>query len=264
MRRSKSFLSRFASLKISLVAALSLALLLPLAALAQDDGPTALEDDTIQTIVESRLAKRGLASKVSVTVEDRVVTLSGTVDSLAEKNQAERLASSVDDVDRVVDGIELAVAERANQEIAEDISRAIDNYVLYSIFDWVEGQVVDGRVMLEGYVTDPWKKTDLEQHIEDIQGVRSVENGIQVLAPVDDDLRISLARRIYNDLIFLGRAAGATQPIHIVVRDGGDVQLEGVVRSQVEKRVAGNLARTHPWTFDVQNNLRVAGSPGSS
>lgn len=247
-------LQRFATWRTTALATLALLVVLPLTAIAQD---ATLDDGTIQSVVESKLAKRDLATRVDVAVADGVVTLTGTVDTLAEKNQAEKLASRVDDVQRVVNGIEIAASDRSNQAIAEDISQAIDNYVLYSIFDWVEGRVVDGRVMLEGYVTDPWKKTDLEQQIESVPGVRSVENSIQVLSPVDDDLRISLARRIYNDLIFLGRAAGATQPIHIVVHDGGDVQLEGVVRSQVEKRVAGTLARTHPWTFNVDNNLIV-------
>ena len=162
-----------------------------------------------------------------------------------------------DDVRRGINDLRLRDISRSSEEIARDISKAIDNYVLYDIFDWVEGHVQTGRVMLDGYVTAPWKKEDLAKRIEQIPGVRGIENTIEVLSPVGDDVRISLARRIYGDLMFLGRGTGANPPIHIVVHDSGDIALEGVVRTQVEKRLAGSLARTHPWTFEVENNLIV-------
>lgn len=250
------------------VLATALAVILALFAAPAVAAPASdamLPDDTISDIIETRLAKRQLDSQVQVSVEDGVVTLTGTVATLAEKGQAETLAMKVDDVRRVINDLSLdSQVMKSSQELAEEISRKIDNYVLYSVFDWVEGEVQDGRVMLRGYVTEPWKKQDLTQAIQSIEGVQSIENSIEVLSPVDDDLRVSLARQIYGDLVFLGRGAGADQPIHIIVHSGGDVILEGVVRNLVEKRVAGTAARTHPWTFEVENNLRVPGSQSAS
>ena len=242
-----------------ILVALILGLLASPALMAQPD-PDQLPDDIIADVIESRLAKRQLDSDVSVRVDQGVVTLTGTVETLAQKRQAEKLAMKADDVRRVVNGLELDDISRSSAAVARDISRAVDDYVLYTVFDWVEGQVREGRVMLKGWVTEPWKKDDLARRIEQIPGVRSIENSIEVLSPVNDDLRLSLVRSIYGDLLFLGRGAGADQPIHIVVKDTGDVILEGVVRNQVEKRQAGNIARQHPWTFEVENNLRVAGS----
>lgn len=233
-------------------------------ALIAESSTAQLPDDIIADVVETRLAKRQLDPGVSVTVEEGVVTLTGTVETLADKRKAEKLAMEADDVHRVVNDLRLKTISRSSNEIAQDISNAIDDYVLYTVFDWVEGQVQNGRVMLDGYVTEPWKKEDLAQRIEQIPGVRSIENTIEVLSPVHDDLRISLVRRIYGDLLFLGRGTGADQPIHIIVRDSGDVQLEGLVRNQVEKRQAGNIARQHPWTFEVENNLIVPGDERAS
>lgn len=243
----------------AILTVLILALVASPALIAQSDA-VELPDNIIADVIESRLAKRDLDSDISVRVDQGVVTLTGTVETLAEKRQAEKLAMKADDVRRVVNGLELQDISRSSAEIAREISRAIDDYVLYTVFDWVEGEVQEGRVMLEGWVTEPWKKEDLAQRIEQIPGVRSIENSIEVLSPVNDDLRLSLVRSIYGDLLFLGRGAGADQPIHIVVNNSGDVILEGVVRNQVEKRQAGNIARQHPWTFEVKNNLRVAGS----
>lgn len=240
----------------AILLALILALVASPALIAQS-STAELPDDIIADVVETRLIKHQLASDVLVKVQDGVVTLTGAVDTLADKRKAEKLAMEADDVRRVVNDLQLKTISRSSSEIAGEISRAVDNYVLYTVFDWVEGRVQDGRVMLDGYVTAPWKKEDLARRIEQIPGVESIENTIEVLSPVNDDLRISLVRRIYGDLLFLGRGTGADQPIHIVVRDNGDVRLEGVVRNKVEKRQAGNIARQHPWTFEVENNLIV-------
>lgn len=249
----------------SVATAVAVILLLAAPAVAAPTSDATLPDQTIADIVQTRLAKRELDSQITVQVRDGVVTLTGVVDTLAEKQKAEMLAMKVDDVRRVVNDLSLDPhVMKSSQELAQEVSQAIDNYVLYGVFDWVEGSVQDGRVMLTGYVTEPWKKKDLTQAIESIPGVESIENSVEVLSPVNDDLRISLARQIYGDLVFLGRGTGAHQPIHIVVNDRGDVDLEGVVRNQVEKRVAETLARTHPWTFNVENHLMVSGDREAS
>jgi hypothetical protein len=89
--------------------------------------------------------------------------------------------------------------------------------------------------------------------------VRAVENAIEVLPVSDQELRISLARRIYGDLLFVHYAAAADPPIHIVVA-GGKVTLEGTVRHEVERRLAESIARSDSRTFGVTNHLVVEGA----
>ena len=62
-----------------------------------------LSDSMVKTLVEHRLIKHDLQREdnIRVSVEDHIVKLEGTVQSVAEKHRAKRLASRVEDVQRV-------------------------------------------------------------------------------------------------------------------------------------------------------------------
>ncbi len=75
--------------------------------------------------------------------------------------------------------------------IALEISRQIERYPQFTIFDYVSGTVENGVVTLTGKVTMPFKKNDIARRAGEINGVREVLNRIDVL-PVsiyDDQLR---------------------------------------------------------------------------
>lgn len=227
--------------------------------LAAQGGDSQLPDATVQQVLEHRLAERDLTSEVHVAVHDGTVTLTGTVDTLAEKNQAEKLAYGVDDVTRVDDQLQLRSTSLSDEAVAKAVSRKIRNDVNFTIFDWVQGDVKDGVVTLTGYATQPWKKDQYANGVERVPGVRAVENRIEVL-PVsinDDQLRWNLARRIYGDLAFDQYAYGAHPPIHIIV-DNGHITLEGAVATEVQRHLAESIARNEVTSFGVQNNLKVA------
>jgi len=67
----------------------------------------AVDDSTITTKVKAALvAEPGLKSaQISVEAKDATVTLSGNVDSPDQKERAKQVASSVDGVKNVVDGL---------------------------------------------------------------------------------------------------------------------------------------------------------------
>ena len=125
-----------------------------------------------------------------------------------------------------------------------------------SFFDYVIGSIDDGVATLTGYVTHEVKKDNLVELVSRVQGVREIQNQIEVL-PVsgfDDRLRASLARQIYlSGLLPHMRNAG---PVHIIV-DHLRVTLAGTVFSEVEKRQAEHLARLTFGVLSVQNNLDV-------
>ena len=89
-------------------------------------------------------------------------------------------------------------------------------------------------------------------------GVRGVDNLIEVLpaSAYDDQLRISAARSIYGDPRFARYASRTLPPLHIIV-DNGRVILEGVVGSQLERRLAESIVRLGVMAQDVENHLRV-------
>ncbi len=146
---------------------------------------------------------------------------------------------------------------RKADEVFRDVSDTVLRYPQFTIFDDVSADVSDGVVTLEGRVTMPFKKQDLERRVAKVAGVTRVENKIGVL-PVsrfDDELRYGLARAIYGSSAFWHYASMANPPIHIVV-ENGRVRLTGVVASDVERMLARSLATSFN-AFSVTNDLRT-------
>jgi hyperosmotically inducible protein len=147
--------------------------------------------------------------------------------------------------------------ERKDLQIANDVSKAVNRYSNFTIFDDVTIAVRDGVVTLGGKVTMPYKRDDIEKRIAKIEGVKDVRDHIGVL-PVslgDDRLRNRIARSIYGNSNFWNYAVMANPPIHIIV-EHGRVTLAGVVQSDVDRMLARSLA-TNVNAFSVTNNLKT-------
>ena len=147
--------------------------------------------------------------------------------------------------------------ERKDLQIFRDISESVNRYTQFTIFDSIDASVTGGNVVLSGWVTMPYKKSDLEGRVRKVAGVNAVDNRIQVLpvSQFDDELRFRIARAIYGNSAFWNYAAMANPPIHIVV-NGGRVTLQGVVQSNVERQLARSLA-TGFAAFEVKNELKT-------
>ena len=150
-----------------------------------------------------------------------------------------------------------AAQERKNLQVFNDISTEVNRYTQFTIFDSVDASIADGHVVLTGWVTMPFKKTDIERRVAKVDGVRSIRNNIQVtpVSQFDDELRFRIARAIYGHSSFWNYAAMANPPIHIVVVRG-HVTLTGVVNSNVERVLARSLAIGF-GSFEVKNDLRT-------
>lgn len=158
----------------------------------------------------------------------------------------------------VLSAVSAATAqERKDLQIFRDISNQVNRYTQFTIFDNIEASVNDGRIVLTGWVTMPFKKDDIERRVRRVDGVSSVDNQIQVLpvSQFDDELRYRIARAIYGHSAFWNYAAMANPPIHIVV-NRGRVTLTGVVQSNVERMLARSLA-TGFASFEVKNELKT-------
>jgi hyperosmotically inducible protein len=144
-------------------------------------------------------------------------------------------------------------------ELAAKVAHEVRMYSWYSLWDNINIRVDNGRVELMGQVNQPYKKADLQRIVDRIPGVKSVENDLKVLplSPMDDQLRMQVARAAYRDSVLSRYALQAVPPIHIIV-DNGHVTLEGVVNTEMEKNVAGIRANGAGLSFGmVTNNLRV-------
>ena len=220
------------------------------AAMTRENGH-ALSDAQIKASVERKLSGLELASSpVNVSVQNGVVTLSGTVPSLWLKQEAINRARKVDDAKTVVANLAVMRGEN-DQMIADEVAKRIRH-------DDVNGSVRDGVVTLTGKVTMPYKASEIGDLVARVPGVREVDNTISTLpvSPFDDQLRIAIASQIYRDPLFWNYAIQVNPPIHMVV-ENGHVTLTGVVNSEVERRKAESVARTTFGVFSVDNKLQL-------
>ena len=150
-----------------------------------------------------------------------------------------------------------AQVETRDRQVIEQVSQQVLRYTQYTIFDSVSASVENGRVILTGWVTMPYKRDDLEQRVRRVDGITAVENAIAVLpvSQFDDELRFRIARAIYGNSSFWQYASMANPPIHVVVNKGR-VTLDGVVNSNIERMLARSLA-TGFGAFEVTNQLRT-------
>jgi osmotically-inducible protein OsmY len=231
-----------------------------LAAISLVLGVPAARADDAETLrnVEQRLARAKVyaAADVRVSVENGVVTLDGLASRMDTALDAERAArkhsKSVVNRIRVVPDV-----LRKDSEIRAEVVDQILGYVWYTVFDSVEAGVEDGVVILRGSVNQPNRKTDVEDRVAGIAGVKGLKSEIRVqgVSSFDDRLRRELVRRIYGDDRFVQYASWVHPPIRIVV-DKGRITLTGVVGSAVEQQIVGHIARG-TLAFDVDNQVKL-------
>ena len=147
--------------------------------------------------------------------------------------------------------------EPKDLEVFNDVSKSVNRYPQFTIFDDVDLAVKDGVVTLTGRVTLPYKRDDIEKRVAKVDGVRQVRDQITVLpvSQFDDQLRYLIARSIYGNPNFWNYAISASPSIHIVV-EHGRVTLTGVVISEVDRMLAYSIARRFD-AFAVTNKLKT-------
>ena len=150
---------------------------------------------------------------------------------------------------------------KAEQNLVKEVRHQLLLLPYYSVFDNLGYRVQGDQVTLEGQVTRPTLKSDAENVVKNLEGVRSVTNNIEVLplSSMDDQVRRALYRAIYGDPTLSKYSWSAMPSIHIIVKNG-HVTLEGVVDNDTDKNLAGVRANGVPNVFSVTNDLRVGGN----
>jgi hyperosmotically inducible protein len=148
--------------------------------------------------------------------------------------------------------------DRKDLQVFNDISKAVNRYTHFTVFDNVDASVKNGVVTLNGQVTMPFKRDDIERRVAKVDGVKQVNDKITVLpvSQFDDQLRYRIARAIYSNPNFWNYAIGPNQPIHIVV-DHSHVTLEGVVLNDTDRAIARSIATGQFGVMSVKNNLKT-------
>lgn len=128
----------------------------------------------------------------------------------------------------------------------------------FGIFDNISYKVEGDTVTLLGQVRNGILKDEAQGVIKHIEGVRQVNNEIEILpASFNDDwIRRQVAHAIFRQPRLFEYATQPVPPIHVIVKNG-HVSLEGIVSNQGDKDVAGIQANGVSGVFSVQNNLQV-------
>lgn len=249
--------------KVASALALALVLGIPLMGQTGASQNSNGRDQKTEQQVTEQLQKRQKFSGVSAAVEDGIVTLSGKVDLLIDKENAEKRVRKVKTVDGVRNHIQVAGKTVSDHELRETLSNKLryDRIGYGIVFNSLTLAVDDGSVTVGGNVRDYPDRDSAIAILETTPGVKEIVDEIDV-APTsiyDDDLRIRLARAIYGQPSLQLYARDPQAPIRIVVK-GGNVELAGVVLSDADRQMAYMRASAVPGVFSVQNNLVVASS----
>ena len=196
--------------------------------------------------------------RLEVGVDRGQVTLAGELDTFWEKSEAIRRALEVEGVDTVISEMTLPPPE-SDEDMVEDISRAVQRYPHYTLFDYIDGRIENGVVTLMGRVTaDREKAKELFERVAKIRGIQEVQNQIVTLTPSteDDRLRNNIARQVFNSPNFERFSSLPNPPFHIVV-DRGVVTLLGYVQTQIEYQDLERIVRQMDGVLRVVNNLQA-------
>ena len=224
-------------------------------------------DNQIQTSVTEKLAKKSQFSDVKSSVEDGIVTLTGTVDLYQRKLDAAKLARKTASVQGVRNLITVAGANVSDEQLEQKLAQKL-NYVRVgydNMFDYFALGVKDGVVTVEGEDRTGVGRDEALADIYSMPGVKDVVANISLepVSPFDDGLRLRTARALYRDPVLSKYALDPARPIRIIVVNG-HVTLYGSVDSTMDKTVAGLRAGQITGSFSVENKLVVEKDSGSS
>jgi osmotically-inducible protein OsmY len=188
---------------------------------------------------------------MGVTANAGVITLTGHVQSLAEKHAAERAAFRVTGVQGVAEELEVRLpfeGKRSDNEIAAPALQVLACDVLVPQ-DSVMIAVDNGWITLSDRVDRFYQKEAAEQDVRGLVGVLGVSNETTIKSAnasyINDYILHALHRSWFFD----------PQTIKVSA-EGGNIRLTGTVHSPHEREVAGAIAWAAPGSTSVENELR--------
>jgi len=193
------------------------------------------------------------ATAIGVAVKGGVTTLTGHVETYAEKWATERAAERVSGVTALVSELDVHLPSSL-ERTDEDIAQAAVNVINWSPSipaHSVKVEVSRGWVTLDGAVNWQYQRDAAEDVVRHLAGVRGVSNLISLKSSVSQavirsDIEAALKRRAQVD----------ADQIDVAVA-GHDVTLTGTVRTYAERKEAERATWAAPGVYSVDNRLSV-------
>jgi osmotically-inducible protein OsmY len=190
------------------------------------------------------------ASAIGVSARDGVATLTGFVNTYAEKLAAERVAKLVRGVRGVANDITVRLmVDRTDADIAHDAIVCLKTRP--DLADTIQVAVHRGHLTLTGQVDWLLQKEAAEHAVKHIRGLVGVFNRITVkprAAERDVQRRIVAALHHHADL--------DARQIKVTVQDGA-VTLKGTVTTWTQRDAAERAAGSAPGIARVENQIVV-------
>jgi osmotically-inducible protein OsmY len=244
-------------MKMKMFTTVALLVLLSMTALAA----TGRFDQQIQQAVSVKMHEAQQLQNVSSTVEDGIVTLTGTVNLFQDKLDAAKKLKKLSNVNGVRNQIAVAGQDIPDSQLQQKLAKklAYDRVGYFdNAFNYLTLSVKDGVVTLAGDTYNEVARDSALAIVQRTAGVKDVVSEVKVLPTsiFDNDLRLRTARAIYRDSVLGRYATDPVDPIRIVV-DNGHVTLYGTVQSEMDKNIAGLRANSVFGAFSVDNKLAV-------
>lgn len=200
---------------------------------------TSITDDDVASAVSRRIARAEeiAPNAITVAVDDGVVTLTGTVETLLAARRAAGIASHTRGVRAVVDRVDVRPPSRDDAIVASDVERALEHSPVTG-GRALEAEVERGRVTLRGTVESIPELEIAGALAAGVRGVTAVTNRIEIVparSRPDAELRAEIVARMQRDL----RIDPRRVEVHV---EDGVVTLRGAVASAEEKTLARWMA----------------------
>jgi len=193
------------------------------------------------------------STAIGVAVKDGVVTLTGHIDTFAEKHAASRAVRRVAGVKAIALELDVKLApdhKRSDTDIATSAEQALKWNTLVPV-EAIRLTVDHGWVTLQGDVEWDYQRRSVEKVIRPLMGVVGISNEIVLRA---QPKVVDLSRRIEGALT--RQAIREAQHVKIAV-DGTTVTLSGTVHSWQERDAVQGVAWSAPGVRAVINELQV-------
>ena len=207
-------------------------------------------------LAELKWDPRIQSNQIGVIAKDGAVTLTGFVQTYAEKVAAERAAKRVNGVKAIAENVEVkmpAEMRTTDEGIAERIAQ---------IFKWnstlrntdIQAEVRHGYVTLTGEVDWGYERQAAANRVEELQGVAGIFNEIKIRQQASAVAARDVQRQITSALHRHANVEAAK--VQVTVADG-KVTLDGTIDAYHERELIEDAVWATAGVKQVVDNLSV-------
>jgi len=193
------------------------------------------------------------AASIGVAVKDGIVTLTGAVDTYAQKLQALHAAERITHVRAVASELQVRLPGQY-QRGDSDLARTVANVLSWNSLvppRRVRVSVENGWITLEGTVDWRYQKDAAVDAVATLMGVNGVDDRLRVNPTLN-------AEKVKSEIDAALKRSATIEDRNILVEvDNDKVTLHGEVPSLPEREEAERIAWAAPGVADVANHIIV-------